>query len=204
MRRLFTLVLILCALTATASAQDLSSFYIGIKGGLNHNRILGDDLEDFEGYDYLNAYAFGVFFQYNVHPRFAIAPEVYYSVRGTRETGIAEGDIEWQLGYVDIPVLFRILFPTRSTVTPCVYAGGYFAYLVTADNGSGDVMDDFNNSDAGVVIGGSVDLMLRGGSQLVNLDVRFTHGLVRVLAADDVPDAYNNGFQFLLGFGFSL
>ncbi len=65
-------------------------------------------------------------------------------------------------------------------------------------------MDDFNSSDAGVVIGGSVDLMLRGGSQLVNLDVRFTHGLVRVLAADDVPDAYNNGFQFLLGFGFSL
>ena len=203
MRRLFIVVSVLCALTATASAGELNSFYIGIKGGLNHYEILGDDLEDFEGYNYLNAYAFGAFFQYNIHRRLAIVPEVYYSVRGTRETGIPEGDIDWLLGYVDVPILFRILFPTQSTVTPNVYIGGYFSFLVSADNGT-DVMDEFNSSDAGVVIGGGIDMMLRGGSQIVNLDVRLTHGLMKVLAADDVPDAYNNGFQFLIGWGFSL
>jgi hypothetical protein len=65
--------------------------------------------------------------------------------------------------------------------------------------------DRTSGSDYGLVIGGALDLMLKEGRQLINFDVRYIWGTSDV--GDDPEDPvsiYNGGFQFLVGWGFSL
>jgi len=197
MKRLFIAALVLVAMTVSVSAQELSPHYLGIKGGVNYMKLHGDDLENI---DYLVGYAFGAFYQCQLHPRLAISPEIYYSLKGSKNS---EGDYSLDLGYIDIPILFKLMFPTGSTVSPCIYAGGYLAFLMSAKTEDFDVKEEFKSTDSGFIIGGSLDLMLKEGTQLVNLDIRFTYGLTS-LGEDTPVDVYNSGFQFLMGWGFNL
>jgi hypothetical protein len=199
MKRLLIASFVLIALTASVSAQELSRSYLGFKGGVNYVTLKGDSLENM---DNLTGYAFGAFYQYRLHPRFAISPEVYYSLKGAKNS---EEDIKLELGYIDIPVLFKLMFPTESTVTPCVYAGGYYSFLMSAKVDDYDVKDLVAGADYGVLLGASVDLALKEGRQLVNIDVRYTLGLANINEDPEDTDEFTNaGFQFLLGWGFNL
>ena len=82
MKRFFIAALVLIALTASVSAQEFSSSFIGLKGGVSSVEFHGDDLENV---DNLIGYAFGAFYQYDIHPRFSISPEIYYSVKGAKK-----------------------------------------------------------------------------------------------------------------------
>lgn len=199
MKRLFIAGLILVAMTAAASAQEPSSNYLGLKGGLNYTKFYGDEVDDS---DFLTGYSIGAFYQYRVSSKFAIAPEIYYALRGAKNetTGI-----ELQLGYVDIPVLFKFMIPTSPTSTPCIYGGVYYSFLLSAELETMDVKEWISDSDYGLVIGGALDLMFKEGRQLVNFDIRYIWGTSDV--GDDSEDPvsfYNGGFQFLVGWGFSL
>jgi len=199
MKRLLIVALVLVAMTASVSAQELSPRYLGIKGGLNYVKLYGDNIDDAE---YMMGYAFGAFYQCRLHPRFAISPEIYYSVKGAKQDVT---DFEMKLGYIDIPVLFKLMFPTESTVTPCIYAGGYFSFLMSADFEGIDVKDYTSGTDYGIVLGASIDLELKEGKQLVNFDLRYTWGLADINDDSEDPDkTYNTGFQFLFGWGFNL
>ena len=199
MKRLLIAALVLVALTTTVSAQELSPNYLGLKGGLNYVKFYGDDVEDA---DYLMGYAFGAFYQYQVNPRFAISPEVYYSTKGAKQS---DTDLEFNLAYVDIPLLFKLMFPTESTVRPCVYAGGYLSFLMSAEFADFDVKEWTAGTDYGLVVGASLDFMVKEGSQLVNFDIRYTWGLANINDdPEDSTEVTNGGFQFLLGWGFNL
>jgi hypothetical protein len=189
----------LAAMTAAASAQGESQNYLGLKGGLNYTKFYGDEIDDS---DFLAGYSIGAFYQYRVSSSFAITPEIYYALRGAKNetTGF-----ELQLGYVDIPVLFKWTFQTSPATTPCIYGGGYYSFLLSAELESEDVKDWISGSDYGLVVGGALDLMIKDGSQLVNFDIRYIWGTSDV--GDDSEDPvsfYNGGFQFLVGWGFSL
>jgi hypothetical protein len=198
MKRLFIVGLVLVAMTAAVSAQELSPNYLGLKGGVNYMKFYGDDVDDAK---YLTSFAVGGFYQYQINPRFAISPEVYYSVKGAKEE---DSDISVKLSYIEIPVLLKLMFPTESTARPCVYAGGYFSFLMSAKMEDIDIKDQAADTDAGLVFGASVDLLLKEGKQLLNLDLRYSWGLMNI--SDDEWDekVYNGGFQFLLGWGFNL
>jgi hypothetical protein len=199
MKRLLIIALTLVALTATVSAQELSPNYLGIKGGLTYTKIYGDEVEDV---DYYTGFAVGAFYQYELNPRFAISPEFYYSTRGAKESTF---DINVKLGYVDIPVLLKLMFPTDGPARPAVYAGGYYSFLVSAEMEEIDIKEIVSGSDYGLVFGGSVDIMLKEGKQLVNFDVRYIYGLANINDDPEDPgDVMNSGFQFLIGWGFNL
>ena len=145
-------------------------------------------------------YAFGAFCQFNLHPRFAFSPEIYYSVKGASNS---EDDFDLKLGYIEIPVLLKLIFPTGSTVSPCVYGGGYVAFLMSTEIEDPDVKERFADTDAGLIIGASLDILIKEGRQLVNFDIRYSYGMT-TLDEEGVVDLYNSGFQFLVGWGFSL
>jgi hypothetical protein len=197
MKRIIVIAFVIMALATAASAQE-SSKYLGIKGGLNYVKLYGDNVDDAK---FMPSFAIGGFYQCEINPRFAISPEIYYSVKGAKDDLT---DLNLKLSYIDIPVLFKLMFPTESTAKPCVYAGGYLAFLMSAKIDDFDVKDQTKSTDAGLVVGASVDLMLKEGKQLVNLDFRFTRGLINLDDDGGEDKVYNGGFQFLLGWGFSM
>jgi len=187
------------ALATAASAQE-SSKYLGIKGGLNMFKLYGDDVEDAKS---LYSFAIGGFITYNFNEMFALQPEIYYSVKGAREETVA-GDIDLKLGYIDIPILLKVKLPMEGkSWSPNLYAGPYFAFLLSADLEGLDVKDDTKSTDLGLVVGAGIDFMLSEGMRALNLDFRYSIGFTKL---DDAGDAevFNNGFQFLVGYGFSL
>lgn len=199
MKRIIVIVFLIMAFAMTASAQE-SSKYLGIKGGLNMFKLYGDDVEDAKS---LYSFAIGGFCACNFNEMFALQPEIYYSVKGTKEETIA-GDIDLKLGYIDIPILFKVKFPLEGkNWSPNLYAGPYFAFLLSADVEGFDVKDDMKSTDLGLVVGAGFDFMLSEGTRALNLDFRYSIGFTKLDDAGD-SEAFNNGFQFLLGYGFSL
>jgi hypothetical protein len=200
MKRLFIISLLLIALTATASAQ--SPGFIGIKGGLNMFKPYGDDVVDAS---YNIGFAIGGFYCHSINEILMLQPEIYYSVKGGK--GEDEGvENTLKLSYIDIPVLLKFNLPVEDkSWAPNIYAGPYLAFLMAADLEGIDVKDSFKSTDFGLVVGAGLDFKLSEGAQMLSFDVRFSVGFTKIYdMVDEELDAFNNGFQFLVGYGFSL
>jgi len=190
---------LVAALSTGVPAQERGSSCIGVKGGLNYMKVRGDDVE---GVSYLTGYAFGIFYRYQVAERFAVAPEVLYSLKGTKEE---DSGNKYELSYVEIPFLLRLTFPTSSIATPAVYAGPYAGFLMSAEYDGIDVKDTTSGTDYGLVFGAGAAVALGGGGMTLDLDVRYTLGLADLNDDPEITEeVLNTGFQFLAGFGFSL
>ncbi len=199
MKRIIVIAFVIMAFATAASAQE-SSKCLGIKGGLNMFKLYGDDVEDAK---YLYAFTIGGFFTCNLNEMFALQPEIYYSVKGAKEETTA-GDIDLKLGYIDIPVLFKVKFPLEGkNWSPNLYAGPYFAFLLSADLEGYDVKDQTKSTDLGLVVGAGFDVKLKEGAQTLNFDFRYSIGFTK-LDEEGEAEVFNNGLQFLLGYGFSL
>jgi hypothetical protein len=114
----FLLVFVLASVTRVALAQDSdNSLRVGIKGGLNVSNLYVEDVDD-ENPRY--GFHLGVYTQLFESDVFAIQPEILYSTRGTRTTYDVvgfEGDVKFNLNYLDIPVLavFKLVTMLRFT-----------------------------------------------------------------------------------------
>ncbi|HMC01286.1 MAG TPA: porin family protein, partial [Flavobacteriaceae bacterium] len=112
MRNLFLSVLLVFTSIITINAQSNSSeTEFGIKGGLNSASIQGDDIGDTESRTSFNL---GFLVEIPISEKFSFQPELLYSGQGF---DIAERDqdnifdtddnIEYQLSYINIPLLFK-------------------------------------------------------------------------------------------------
>ncbi len=197
MKRILVVLVVLMMFAVSASAQ--SSKALGIKGGVNLFKPYGDDVISI---DYYTSFAVGVFYYHAFSEIFVLQPELYYSVKGGKETG---GSV-LKLSYIDIPVLLKFNLPLEGkSWAPNLYAGPYLAFLMGADVDGHDVKDNFNSTDFGLAIGAGADFKLSEGKHLLELDFRYSMGFTKIydVESQDI-EAFNNGFQFLLGFGFSL
>jgi hypothetical protein len=200
MKRFLILILVMMLFAVSASAQSLK--YIGFKGGLNIFKPYGGDVGD-AGYYY--AYAVGGFYSHIFNEVFVLQPEIYYSVKGGKETD-EDGESTLKLGYIDIPVLLKVNFPMEGkSWAPNLYAGPYLAFLTGADRDGHDVKGAFKSTDFGLIIGAGADFEMGEGKRLLNIDIRYSIGFTEIydISGQDIK-AFNNGFQFLLGYGFSL
>jgi hypothetical protein len=197
MKRILVVLVVLMMFAVSASAQ--SSKALGIKGGVNLFKPYGDDVVSI---DYYTSFAVGVFYYHAFSEIFVLQPELYYSVKGGKETG----DSVLKLSYIDIPVLLKFNLPLEGkSWAPNLYAGPYLAFLMGADVDGHDVKDYFSSTDFGLVVGAGADFHLSEGKHLLELDFRYSMGFTKIYDADQQDiEAFNNGFQFLLGFGFSL
>jgi len=197
MKRLLTVLVLTAALAVPASAQSPQMF--GIKGGLNLFNLYGNDAEQVS---YRTGFAIGAQYSYRFSEIFALQPELYYSIKGTKNS--ENSDLKLKLSYIDIPVLFRVTLPVDSDRwSPGIYAGPYLAFLASASLNDTDVKDNVKGTDYGLVVGAAFDFPISGGKQTVTLDFRYSVGFAKTDKEGD-SEVYNTGFQFLLGFGFNM
>jgi len=91
-------------------------------------------------------------------------------------------------------------------VTPCLFAGPYLAFNLSAesyiDDQEFDIKDQVKSTDYGLVIGGGLDYNLLVG-QLI-FDARYVLGLTSIDDTTDADDVKNTGIMIMAGYGFSM
>lgn len=227
MRKLLTFfnaLLFIAMFTQSAYAQ------IGLRGGINLSKFVGEDVEKTEDLLGLN---FGLSFSIiNLGP-ISIVPEIYYAEKGTRFTeqlrqfqqmapenpvNPEDVELEFNLAYVEIPILAKVRLPFLSTrvVHPYMAGGPVFGFRLDcsisfsnsnaeqeiqdcADENLSDLEATFNDADRGYVLSAGIDFQvpLLG---TITLDGRYYRGLSRLIENERNDDIYNQNFTLMLGY----
>ena len=174
-------VLIVCAVIFMNAAPAQATEF-GITGGLNMANMSGD----FENNKAMMTFGGGFFGRMSAGPQFTIHSEVLYMMKGTKWD---EGDEKLKLNYIEVPVLLMYNVPMTGPVSPCIFAGPYYATLVSAksefEGQELDMKEAFADNDFGVVVGAGVDIKM-GPTGKIFLNGRYSLGLSN--ANDFLPD----------------
>jgi outer membrane protein with beta-barrel domain len=140
----------------------------------------------------------GVYLQFPLNDVFAIRPELLFSLKGgsTVATIGSEGEqnIDIELAYIELPVLFRVSFPTGS-VRPVLFGGPAMAIQVGCDFSFSDSVrstcgqDNLSivrGWDFGLVGGGGVEKRLRRA--IIALEARYTAGMRSIVEGVDLKN----------------
>lgn len=181
MKSNYLLLIAVLFITSFAQAQHAN---IGIKGGLNAYTIDGDNVGN---NDIKYSYHFGLLSHFHMTSKFALQPEIVYSVQGSQNDKIGS---KLNLNYVNIPLLFQYMFDNGFRLQ----AGPQLGILVNAKSESGststDVTDNFKSTDISLTAGLSYVKPSTG----FGFDLRYNHGLTQI--NDGTPgSAYNRGVQ---------
>lgn len=227
MKKFFSIVVfLLLGVTFT----NLSYSQVGIRGGFNLSKFVGEDIEETEDLLGLN---FGLSFSFiNLGP-ISIVPEVYYAEKGTRlvdqfqqlqqtdsQQPVNPEDInlEFNLAYVEIPILAKVRLPFLSTriVHPYIAGGPVFGFRLDcsisftnnnaeqkiqdcADENFSDLEETFNDADRGYVLSSGIDFQIPILGTLT-LDGRYYRGLSRLIENEENDDIYNQNLTLMLGY----
>jgi hypothetical protein len=179
--------------------------------------IAGANLARFSGHMYgkpLNrtGFAAGLMAALPVAPRFAIQPELMFTMKGAHSDSgrISATD---KIGYIEVPVLARFEIPTRSSVKPFVYGGPGFAYRTSCtleghyapgavmgfqgditrsceeQAGQGQLASpgvNYSRTDVDGIIGGG--LAFRVGGRTMTVSARYDVGFVKFLSDADLKN----------------
>lgn len=210
--RVLATVMVLALWTAQVWAQAPSS-RAGVLGGINFSDLAGKDVEESSS---LTGFFGGGFLELALSRNFAIAPEVLYSMKGAKNS---EGgtEVKVKLGYVEVPVLLKVMFPSgkegKWAVRPHLYAGPAIAFKtsckvsgeeggVSVDVDCDEFADEFEikGTDFSGVLGAGVDI----GNLL--LGVRYDFGFTKISQLPDGgdDDVKNRVLSIYAGFGFRL
>jgi hypothetical protein len=164
-------------ITGIASAQHGNApeghVSLGIKGGLNLYNINNDNNST---YDQITGYHFGLLGHIHLKNPWAIQPELVYSTQGAKS-----GDANYELGYINVPVLIQYMFDNGFRLQ----AGPQVGFLVSADN-----KDELNPIEFGVSFGVSYVVPSTG----FGIDARYNLGLSNINKDSDVKST-NRGIQ---------
>lgn len=190
-----------------ASNKDSMAFSWGVKGGVNFATLNGDD---FDSPDSRTSFHVGLVAELPVAEIFSLQAEVLYSGQGAKRsyaelTGnplnpVAEGDVEFQLDYINVPVLAKVyIFKGFS-----LEAGPQFSFLLNdeidfepnADDGdfASPIRQSANTFEFGVA--GGLTFQTEMGLFAYG---RYNQGITDI--ADDF-DAQNSVFQLGIGYKF--
>jgi hypothetical protein len=164
-------------ITCIAGAQNINSpaghINLGIKGGINMYKIHNDNNIV---YDHITGYYFGLLGHVHLNSQWAIQPELVYSKQGA-----VNGDIEYNLDYINIPVMLQYMFDNGFRLQ----AGPQLGILGKADNKA-----DLNPIDFGLGMGVSYVVPSTG----FGIDARYNLGLSNI-NKDDAVISTNRGLQ---------
>lgn len=185
-------------LTANAQMGTLEPSF-GVKGGVNFANITGDDFGDQES---RTSFHVGVLAEFPLTEMFSLQAEALYSGQGFKssvpgEWFGGEGDVEYQLDYINVPVLAKVYLIQGLSLE----VGPQFSFKVNeeidsnANNDGGDLglneAEDFEfGVAAGVSFSTEMGLFATG---------RYNMGLTEVV---DGMDAKNSVFQIGIGYKF--
>lgn len=132
MKKLISLIALVAGLTFTATAQDSNDdnkVRFGLKGGFNISNVYDVEGGDYEADAKLGLVA-GVFLAIPMGQSFGFQPELLFSQKGFRGTGVALGtnyDFSRTTSYFDIPLL--LVFKPGPKVS--ILAGPQISYLLS-------------------------------------------------------------------------
>jgi hypothetical protein len=215
---LFLSVFGLLAATAQGAPIVKKKVHFGVKAGLSLSNPKGDTLDDIDAGAFMAGlsvaqnskmgFAAGAFVAVNVSSMLAIQPEVLYVQKGVKFgmtipgmdvpfVGPTDVNVDGKYGvdYFEIPVLLKLLIPSKGQVKPAVYAGPVVSmkastgldasYSAAGLSGSVPVTtlaeiktgldDSLQGTDFSVAVGASVDI-----SHIV-LDLRYTLGMSNIV-----------------------
>jgi hypothetical protein len=200
------LIFVLAAVTTRAQAQDSdNSLRFGIKGGLNVTNLYVEDVDD-ENPRY--GFHVGVYTQLFESDVFAIQPEILFSTKGTRTTyDVAgfEGDAQFNLNYLDIPVL--AVFKLGESAE--IHVGPYFGYLLSASSEIDGDFDDYEELDRDDYKAWDYGLSAGVGFNVgaVQIGARYNYGLQKIAGSDSADlalgDSKNSNAQVYVSFNFN-
>ncbi len=179
----------------TTTTTTSKSMRFGVKGGVNFATVTGDD---FDSPDSRTSFHVGLVGEFPITEMFSIQPEVVYSGQGfeTDFDGAGGDKIEYQLDYINVPVLAKIyIVPAFS-----VEVGPQFGFKVNEE-----IDSDPNNNpgDTDLDEAKDFDFALAGGVTFQTdgffVYGRYNYGLTDII--EDV-DVHNSVFQLGVGFKF--
>lgn len=214
-RTLPTIILTLLIVTFAPRAQaeeyrrNANAIYAGPKLGFNFATHGGQDAQSsvVESTHKTGLVAGGMA-GYELQEWLALHTELLFSMKGTHIViqGVDSGSL--QTNYLTLPILARIALPVGCFVEPNISLGLAPSILLSSkiETNSGnttDHRDETNSFDLGFVMSGGVGVAL-GRSMVLDLEVRYEWGLLRIDATEDSDDIKNRVISFGLGIRFDV
>lgn len=204
MKRLIKLfsagILMIGAITTTnAQSSDALTPSFGIKGGVNFASITGDD---FDSPDSRTSFHVGLLAEFPLTEMFSLQAEALYSGQGFEsdvdgEIFGGEGKVEYQLDYINVPVLAKVYILDGLSIE----AGPQFGFKVNeeidanANADDGDLnLDEAEDFDFGVAAGVTFETPMG-----LFATGRYTQGFTDIVNNRDIK---NSVFQIGVGYKF--
>lgn len=217
-RSTFVLFAALGLTVATAGGADAQEVVLGAKGGINIADFSVDD-EEATDTDTRTGVVGGLFASFGLGKVLAIRPEVLWAGKGATALDVeGEGvDLEFELDYVEVPVLLGARLASAGPVRPVLYAGpvvsfetsceveasvgGGEAEGVDCDDPEADALER-KSTDFGVAFGGGLEV--GSGPVVLVLDGRYTLGLVDIDDSMDATEVRNRALSLMAGIGIRI
>ena len=201
-------VAVMLLLPSLSLAQGIK---FGLKVGMNSADLFGDEIKEMEqdlGEELVSKWGFcaGGFIRFSLAKTFAIQPEFLYTMKGAKMEAIVLDEtmkFEFNLTYLEIPVLIKIMLPTPGIITPHLYAGpvmgiklsGKIKAEYAGESEEEDISDELKDNDYGLIVGGGID------AGKITVEIRYVLGLTTIATEADT-DVKNGVFSIMLGFSF--
>lgn len=185
--------------TANAQSSDALTPSFGIKGGVNFATVSGDD---FDSPDSRTSFHVGLLAEFPLTEMFSLQAEALYSGQGFEsdldgEIFGGEGKVEYQLDYINVPVLAKVYILDGLSIE----AGPQFGFKVNeeidanANADDGDLnLDEAEDFDFGVAAGVTFETPMG-----LFATGRYTQGFTDIVNNRDVK---NSVFQIGVGYKF--
>ncbi|MBA7607097.1 hypothetical protein ES703_14249 [subsurface metagenome] len=214
---LFLVTLIILLLTLVPFDVKASKICFGVKGGMNMSDITGEDVELLE--ESLNldlgikmGMVGGIFLELGLTDMLGVQIEVLYSSKGSKgefEFLGVEGDMAFNLSYIDIPILLKFKIPIEGPIEPELFIGPSLGYNLSSEivveaegeKETEDLGDETKSIDFGLEFGGGVGYNLGGGKIII--DARYVLGLTSISEYED-EEIKNTNISIRLGYAFPL
>lgn len=178
----------------------------GLKAGVNVSDFYGDDINQTDARENFSG---GILLNYRFNEYWALQPEVIFNIKGADlESGLTgeNGSAEYEVGYLNIPVLAKFYIPAGSLLSPNLYAGPEVGFKLYADSNNNDINDELKDAEFGIAFGAGLDFNLGSDPtdfiRTIGLDLRYSLGLTDVFDTPPEPEARNSVFLAALFLGF--
>jgi hypothetical protein len=188
-------LLILMALSASAVlAVEAGEIHYGLKAGVNISTVYaeGGRAEFYVGG------AGGIFMNYAFSGLFQVQPEVFFSMRGWKESA-GPLTLKSKINYIDIDALLKLAIPTRGRMASSFGIGPYIGIKVSDcyeyniavpaewDDATQLIFDNLASYDIGLVLSGETDILLENGGMIV-IDGRLTYGFKKIIEDIEISE----------------
>jgi hypothetical protein len=200
---MFVAVAITCSAGMSAHAQSLS---LGAKAGASFSGFRGEDAGEIS---LRKGLAGGIFLNLSPVEFFSIQPEFLLQQKGAvNENDDFNFTEDVKIGYLNVPVLFKLRLPIDNTFFPHVYAGPQFSYafnseysIETFEGSTFSREVDPRNFDLGGVFGLGLDI--ESNHLFFTTDFRYGLGALN-LDKDGEAKLKNKDMAIMLGMGYKF